>query len=1032
VHIEQKEWTRRQLEKLLAGPAKSRALFAIEAGALECGEVQSWLDTLQVAEGSEIDFTGNGGALALAYFEEKYAAANLARRQKRGERVAGKAERRATYLPMADVELAVRKDKTAMARYKAGLEAQGLMAAYLGWAGKPTVRPVSVRLLNRMVGEDEKKIAVPENVLDIFPATSGYQVFQSDKLWDLENPEVAAVFAACLPKAIEAGGYHRRLGAPLVPHGFLPALKARVGHAGVEGRHLGVDGSGWYDPAHPDFSLLMEEYGPVGFQFTAFNPEGGEFFKGILVPREDLNANRSAEEARAVQFDWAQCKGRHAAAYKTHAKRGHPGLEVEVHLGIIKAKTSRGSVSGCFETLENINSVKVEDKRRIAALVTSLTKEAVDRIGSLGPNGLIARAVRSDPTLRRLVEFVVSANALGANIDPLSIDALRDVVGSSLARVMWGPANGAGIRGDYPMVVLDNTIEQGTCVVSGYKPGTTLACWRYPTVLAQGLLRLTVVRPKPHMMVGGELIQNLIWMNPADITTRQQGDDDGDEVGVSADPRVVELFGFLNDRTVCHIEPASEKLPFDTLSEEGLSWLKKDPMGPVGIFTVFRASLLAAGDIAGARAMSVAIQEAIDSQKRFVRWTSLYRAVELGNWFRDRNGEYHIHYRCKGGECLCPEREGNQACPFAGQARTANWLAKEAGACPMEHIQAFYHQRMVATGAGTVVKEKPRAGRVLGWRAGGKAISVFNWAPVGAEQDFPECRNVVHYAYEVARKRWAKHQESFLPTGTIPGRELLDTILQRLGSHIKPNKSLTWAEYANGLRVKAGFEAWGEALKEARDLPQQVRVTRIDAARSVLEENLSACSAEELATIWWMEHTPQWWYGQKGGRVYIPHPKMAPNKEKVYEANKPSNGYLAVACKSSALMAALGMQVTETCSWATKEDRTPRFAAWAKAQARPYEALSKFLVENTSHGTVRDANGQAVHLADCPECTERFVTGLVRTIRADHAKELEGLKGAVTAFNDATRGTESVEHAKAELGTEWDTEGWGIYEVTLL
>lgn len=1025
MHIEQKEWTRRQLERLLAGPAKARALFAIEAGALECGEVQSWLDSLQTAEGGEIDFTGHGGALALAYFEEKYAAVNLARRQKRAGRVAGKAERRSTYLPMADVELAVRADKTPMARYKAGLEAQGLMAAWLGWAGKTTTRPVAVRLLNRMVIAGAE-VPVPEDVLDIFPATSGYQVFQSDKLWDLENPEVSRVFEACLPKAIEAGGYHRRLGAPLVPHGFLPALKARVGHAGVEGRHLGVDGSGWYDPAHPDFSLLMEEYGPVGFQFTAFNPEGGEFFKGILVPREDLNAGRSADEARAVQFDWAQCKGRHAAAYKTHAKRGHPGLEVEVHLGIIKAKTSRGSVSGCFETLENINSVKVEDKRRIAALITSLTEEAVDRIGSLGPNGLIARAVRSDPTLRRLVEFVVGANALGANIDPLSIDALRDIVESSLGRVMWGPANGAGIRGDYPMVVLDNTVERGTCVIPGYKPGTMLACWRYPTVLAQGLLRLTVVRPRPHMTVAGEPIQNLIWMNPGDITTRQQGDDDGDEVGVSADPRVVELFGYLNDRTVCHIEPASEKLDFETLSDEGLNWLKKDPMGPVGIFTLHRAELLVVGDVDGARAMSVAIQEAIDSQKRYVRWTDLYRAAELGNWFRDRAGEYHIHYRCKGGECLCPEREEGLACPFAGQARTANWLKAEAGECPLTEINGFFTQRMVAAGAGVWGKgEKMRAGNVLGWRNRKKTISVFNWRPVGAAQDFAEFRNVVHYAYEVARKRWAAHQESFVPKGTIPGAELLDIMLQRLGSHVKPNKGLTWAEYAKGLRVKAGFEAWGEALKAARELPQQTRVARIDAARAVLEENLSACSAEELATIWWMEHQPMWWYGQKGGRVYIPDPKMAPNQEKVYQANKPSNGYLAVTCKSSALMAALGMQVTEPCSWATKEERIPRFAAWAKAQPNPYEALSRFLVENTSHGnTVRDANGQAVHLADCPECTERFVTGLVRNIRADHVKELEGLKAAVTAFNDATRGAESVE-ADPQLGTDWDSDAWG-------
>jgi hypothetical protein len=524
-------------------------------------------------------------------------------------------------------------------------------------------------------------------------------------------------------------------------------------------------------------------------------------------------------------------------------------------------------------------------------------------------------------------------------------------------------------------------------------------------------------------------------MNPHDITTCQQGDDDGDEVGISTDPRIIELFRMKADRGIYHVEPTSEKLDHLASSPEGRSYLAIDPMGPVGPVTIMRAGLLAVGDTEMARAFSVLIQEAIDSQKNLVRMTSPDRASKLENWYRDRAGEYHIHYRCKGGECVCVERTGD-VCPNEGQGYlTSNWENDRAGEFDIKLVRAVYQRSLISAGCSVPGKDgKPRAGWPLGWRNQtklvededgnksevklSKSFALDNASPCLEKQD-GSFKNYVHFAHDATLTRWRHWSESFKPTGTLPTKDILYTVMDKLGCALKP-LNLTWNQYATGLRVRAGVEEYGAEMKRIKSAALQsegdadgpvdeaARLAKIDSIRATLELHFSELSAQELITIWEMELTEAWWYlkqeelGEGKGRSYVTNLSEVPEGRRSWRANKPNYAFFAVTSKHSKVMEQLGMKATAVCSFmdAPKADK---WAKWCRRQENPFLAMSKLVRENTSHHeAIHDENGQHIHIVDCPECCERVKTAVVRAIRADKsAGEQEAVKKLMTALNKA-------------------------------
>lgn len=91
---------------------------------------------------------------------------------------------------------------------------------------------------------------------------------------------------------------------------------------------------------------------------------------------------------------------------------------------------------------------------------------------------------------------------------------------------------------------MDDRIPEGYCVVSGLEPELEVSAFRFPIILAQGLLSLKTMAPLPDHLINGELPHNQIIMNPVDVLA-SAGDDDGDTFGVTTDPNLIELFKHL-------------------------------------------------------------------------------------------------------------------------------------------------------------------------------------------------------------------------------------------------------------------------------------------------------------------------------------------------------------------------------------------------------------------------------------------------------------------------------------------------------
>jgi hypothetical protein len=393
------------------------------------------------------------------------------------------------------------------------------------------------------------------------------------------------------------------------------------------------DGSGLYDPDHPVMNGLVLRYGKVPFQLTVLRTDG-LFAKGIIVPRQNLC--EFSGYAEPIHMDMAQVKGSHKG------KWSEGDIADNCFVGIMKSWTKSSFFPGCFELLEFITPNKEMSKDQIGAILSSLVEEAVDTIAKSGVEGLMREISRDDDNLKLIVKFCTQMKAQGLEIDPLSIPLLKSAIDDKLQAKLWVLQQGAGISGKQYVTVLDATVPEGHVVLPGFKIGTEVAIWRFPAVLPQGLVLAVVDAPRPHHMVhDGRVVQqveetmtdgvwcaehghgdivkeeswgssivrewtdnegkrrrireivvqegravpieNAVFMNPRDLTSRMQGDDDGDIVGVSNDPRVRELFRARASQVVYEIEPQGGKFTHGSDSPEGHKYLETDPRGPVGL-----------------------------------------------------------------------------------------------------------------------------------------------------------------------------------------------------------------------------------------------------------------------------------------------------------------------------------------------------------------------------------------------------------------------------------------------------------------
>ena len=923
----------------------------------------------------------------------------------RREKSERKLQNRGGYVPTIDVEITARPSGTVKMGFKHGLDNPGLMERVLRQKGVDSAAPVVLNMLNKLPKDaDGQQYELPHAEVQNF-RKFGYMVSGGKTLWNFNIPELKALFTTAFPTAIDFASYNRRFRAPLVSGGFLPGVQVLVKNISVGGVRQEVDGSGLYDPEHQDMKDLVERYGAIAFQLTAVH-DCGTVFKGVICPRRGINEGEPT--AAAIHFDHLQVKGGKKAAHKAAAKLDGDQTQVldGVYIGIMKSKVDEGRVSNCFQTLEQIEAKTVEDRSVIADIVEAKVNEAIDKIGKIGPSGLLGRACSQDQQLRRLAQFIKSANEAcpEAQVNPMDVPFLRAKVESSLGRSLWSPANGGGMSGHYPMVVIDTTVQRGTVVIKGIPVGRKLACWRFPTILAQGLLVLEAAEAAEHHMIDNQVIGGVMFMNPFDITTCQQGDDDGDEVGISLDPRVIEMFEHRRGSEIYHIEPVGEKFEHETLSEDGLKYIAGDPMGPVGQLTIMKAKLTAVGSHDWALAFAVGVQEAIDSQKNLVRATDPNRAKDVKNWHRDEQGELHIHYKVD------------------GQYITNNFLTEEAGEFPLELYSTICDQEMVAKNCIRVQKNEDgtktvKPGWPLGWRtqveekegADGnvvrkklrKSIAVNNWR-YSLDKQNGDAYNWVHYAHDCALERWEKWGESFKSTKPLDAVDLLEKMLANAG-HVITAIDMDFGDYVRTLRKSSGLEEYGKAMKRIlsdQRLEEQARLSRIDQASAELNLRLSKLSVEEQLSIWRMEMTPTWYYVKKG-HVYVHDLEEVREDVRTYPANNVNNAFRAATAEGGQLMELLGLKSEGTCDFLSEKDLGTKTALWALSKPKPYHVFSNFVAANKTHGNaVSDENGERVELEDCKHCMHVLKTSLVREVRSrKSAREIDAVKRLNTAFN---------------------------------
>ena len=927
--------------------------------------------------------------------------AYITKMSNKAESQAQKDANRALYLIRQNliVKLALSKEDKEMVRFAAeqDLAAQGLGEHVNMRLG--STEPAFVRIINQLPNDEwgRKQQINPErwNIT----REEGIQVSGARLGWNEASPFFKALVKA-FPSAIDFRSYNHSCAAPLLPGGYMPEEQVVLGclksidETGKE-IPMGDDGSGRYHPATPALQALVSKYGAVPFQVRAINPETGLFAKGIIVPDyRSVNPNGDP----CITFSWLQVKGAHKATAKKLHKEGR-SIVRKMDLGILRAWNKTLTIGMGFEVLENIQvrgpNKELNEARRLS-LATNLKKaieQDMEKFCRGGIEAILESLAKDDQTLDGLARLIGVAQTNGLNIDPLSIDRISDAIRDRLGCALYEKAQGSTVEGIQAVIVMDNGVPEGKAVVYGVPAGRKFACWRFPMVLAQGLLTLESMDPLYHHIVNhdtGLTVPQAIFMNPKDVL-KMQGDDDGDIVGYSTAPLALEMFANLNDDRLFAIEPKGEAMKLDTLSPEGRSYIENDPMGPVGFFTIMRSSLLTCGDIMGALAMSVLIQEAIDQAKRKVRFSSWEAASNITNW-KKVGDWYYLH---PDGE---PDRAFRDQDPDYSASED---LLKVVSKWVMKRVETVTGDKV------TWIEGRPMDWNPLSWRKKGKRVDPLAWESTTTLQEgfSKRLRNAVHFNHDTAVAAWRAIAPRW-NKGTVKQDivSLLPTLLKLKGFPISEQalQLQPWALYKEGLRKTSGIEEYRNTLRLLyvnRKMQENGEIlTADDPAEASSDRRSSILFAqqklvqdlrgmvethgwESLVTVWVHELTPTF----KVGSSFVRGAGDGGS-----QVNSPNQAFSAIIWPGSPIMAMLGIENEEPCQF-TSISTAKQVATDAVNHPEPSKLVADWIHDLARNKAHFDASGIPLH--QCPSCTDALRLAYLskwRLLKGDAAKKWVG------------------------------------------
>lgn len=863
---------------------------------------------------------------------------NLRKKAKKNKTLTIRSANRAQYLPypVFNYYEATRAGNSIHRfKYDYDLRSAGLMAMACNQVYGLTADPVAMGFINTCPKTEEGQTPVPSAKWDLFNqqtiAISGERLG-----WNMKTPAWQWL-TKLFPQAIDLSAYNHSLNAPVLPEGFISKCPVYIKTlTDINGVDLETDGSGWYHPETPELQAFTAKYGTVPIQIRFINQEN-VFAKGMLFPCLDSIDENSNP---IVTIDWRQIKGVHKQLATTRRVE-RATKHTSGFLGIIQCWNKPGMLTACFEILENfkINATTISIvKNQVAINMKKLVAQGVD--------GLIAQVSRDDEQLRTIIQLVTLFKAKGSTLQATQIPRVRKAVTDALSKRLWDIANGAGIKFNRYVCRLDNTIPRGKCVVSGIAPGTKIVGFRVPMVLTQGLVSLETIKGPSHLYLDTNEVGFQVVMNPNDLITKCQGDDDGDIMGISTCPQMIELFKHIDDTRVFHIEPEGIRRNIASDSIDGLQYLRYDQRGEVGRTTIYRSRLKAINDLDGANAMSLSIQESIDKSKRIPEWSDFMAAANPNNWNVDANGEFYFDMRLD-----------------------ASML--EEGDFPIKHCSNWVKARCKDL-AGVEPKQ------VLGWKWPNKRIPLApgEWKTC-IQQTGWDGGNLVHIAHDHAHELWQTMKADLsLNTPEIQLSILLPALLSQYGYNVV-HRDMDWEEYLD-LRKASGLTRFGQEFSKImnQEYAGTEKFERIKFITRKLQNQVMNLTLVEVLTCWVME---------------LEHEKGNIN-----------NAFRVVAWPGSPVMSLLGIEASVNCQFLNQASRIERVVKICLNSESPHQQLSDMLFAGTKHGQeIKDQDGIGIETWECKTCVHALQTALVQAIRKQRQRnEHKWLITRIIAINN--------------------------------
>lgn len=777
----------------------------------------------------------------------------------------------------------------------------------------------------------------------------------------------------------------------------------------------GADGSGLYHPDAPEMANAIKEHGVSVFQHrTMAKLDNGQWIllKGLIWP------NRNAVDAEGrpcISFDPDQVKGGPGKAWKkeTFGDEMEPGSICatidEAYVGLLAVRKKRATMGAGFEILENVSL----DADNIRA-VKDMTTAAMSRLRERGVNGLLAQAANRDLGLKALMQLVAHANEHGIEVNPMSVPMVAERLKDQLGRSLWPIATGGGVMGEQAYTIIDNGVPEGYIVWDGAAPGTRVAIWRFPCVLEQGLVVAEVMKPLHHHVNNGEVVPKTVFMNARDLTDKQQGDDDGDIVAISTDPKVVALFEQRRTDRVYMIEPAGQKLDLPMMIDGKLNpaaaaYVQSTPMGAVGAGTDVRSKMLAIGDEWAARAAAVFVQEAVDSAKNLVHYTNVEWACLPTSW-EEIDGRWHLIVPEDGPDGLNPAKHPLGMDEGALVEHLYDWAAgklEAAGINPKFQSVTGWNAQYSATDKVIEVDEETGYAQEHAVRIK-KRIDVDTWRQTATAQRC-DVKNLVHWASDEALRCWGSMEAEFQRTGDIAMPQLLTQLLAIAGvnvpvteTHVRVVKRYRGNDITNlsDLRAMLGITKFGRAIATAVSAQPETKYMLIERAYAELHLKLSDAFKEHgvapFVNLWALEMSGE---------------------------GNPNNALRAVVWEGSPIMGLLGIEATASCRFLDAPGRLDMIVGWAMNHASlPAEkALATMMWREpkmkagTHEFECQNVNGEPQLAGDCPTCRKKLQDELVRRVRTTKARgEVGALSTLCTQINRGFTRTQPIAAGVAE------------------